>query len=50
MNGVNIKDLSKLGRDMDKFIVIDNNEENYQLQPNNGLNIVILKGIKMIMN
>jgi Dullard-like phosphatase family protein len=44
MNGVNVKDLSKLGRDMDKIIIIDNIEENYQLQPNNGLNICDFEG------
>ena len=44
MNGVNIKDLSKLGRDMNKIIIIDNIEENYQLQPNNGLNISDFEG------
>ena len=44
INGVNIKDLSKLGRDMEKIIIIDNIEENYQLQPNNGLNISDFEG------
>ena len=44
MNGVNVKDLSKLGRDMDKIIIVDNIEENYQLQPNNGLNICDFEG------
>ena len=44
INGVNIKDLSKLGRDMKKIIIIDNIEENYQLQPNNGLNISDFEG------
>ena len=44
INGVNIKDLSKLGRDMNKIIIIDNIEENYQLQPNNGLNISDFEG------
>ena len=44
INGVNIKDLSKLGRDLNKIIIIDNIEENYQLQPNNGLNISDFEG------
>ena len=44
INGINIKDLSKLGRDMNKIIIIDNIEENYQLQPNNGLNISDFEG------
>ena len=44
INGVNIKDLSKLGRDMNKIIIIDNIEENYQMQPNNGLNISDFEG------
>ena len=44
INGVNIKDLSKLGRDMNKIIIIDNIEENYQFQPNNGLNISDFEG------
>jgi CTD small phosphatase-like protein 2 len=34
-----IKDISKLGRDLDKMIIIDNVEDNYQLQKENGLNI-----------
>ena len=44
INGINIKDLSRLGRDMNKIIIIDNIEENYQLQPNNGLNICDFEG------
>ena len=43
-NGVNIKDLSKLGRDLSKIIIIDNIEDNYQLQPNNGINISDFEG------
>ena len=43
-NGINIKDLSRLGRDLNKIIIIDNIEENYQLQPNNGLNISDFEG------
>ena len=44
INGINNKDLSKLGRKMDKIIIIDNIEENYQFQPNNGLNISDYEG------
>ena len=42
--GINIKDLSKLGRNMEKIIIVDNIEENYQLQPNNGINISDFEG------
>ena len=44
LNGYNVKDLSKLGRAMNKIIIIDNIENNYQLQPNNGLNIINFEG------
>ena len=43
-NGINIKDLSKLGRNLEKIIIVDNIEENYQLQPNNGINISDFEG------
>ena len=39
-----MKDLSKLGRDLKKIIIIDNIEENYSFQPNNGLNIIDFEG------
>ena len=42
--GINIKDLSKLGRNLEKIIIVDNIEENYQLQPNNGINISDFEG------
>ena len=32
-----VKDISKLGRDLTKTIIIDNVWENFQLQPNNGI-------------
>ena len=43
-NGINVKDLSKLGRDLTKVIIIDNIEENYSFQPKNGLNIIDFEG------
>ncbi len=44
INGYNVKDLSKLGRDISKMIIVDNIEENYYLQPENGLNISDFEG------
>ncbi|OMJ68664.1 hypothetical protein SteCoe_33822 [Stentor coeruleus] len=32
-----IKDLSKIGRDLSKMIIVDNVAENFQLQPDNGI-------------
>ena len=43
-NGINVKDLEKLGRDLSKIIIIDNIEDNYAFQPNNGLNIIDFEG------
>ena len=34
-----VKDLSKLGRNLSNVIIVDNMPQNYQLQPNNGINI-----------
>ena len=34
-----VKDLSKLGRDMSKTIIVDNMEQNYKLQKSNGITI-----------
>ena len=44
IDGTHIKDLSKLGRNLSKIIIIDNLEDNYQLQPKNGLNIIDFEG------
>ena len=41
---VNFKDLSKLGRDLKKVIILENNAENYGLQPKNGLKIKDFEG------
>ena len=34
-----VKDLSKLGRDLSRIIIVDNMEQNYKLQKNNGITI-----------
>ena len=39
LNGIFFKDLSKLGRDIQKICIIDNNKLNFSLQPDNGLHI-----------
>ena len=42
--GVHIKDLSLLNRDLKKTCIVDNVEDNFQLQPSNGLNIKNFEG------
>ena len=44
INGVFIKDLSKLGRDLSKILIVDNNKDNFTLQPDNGLHICSFDG------
>ncbi len=44
INGVFIKNLSKLGRDINKVVIIDNNKDNFSLQPENGLHISSFMG------
>ena len=39
-----LKDLSKLGRDLTRTIIVDNIEENYTLQKDNGILIQTWKG------
>jgi CTD small phosphatase-like protein 2 len=39
MGNVFIKDLSKLGRDISRVIIIDNVADNFELQRENGLHI-----------
>ena len=34
-----VKDLSRLGRDLSRVIIVDNMGQNYKLQPNNGITI-----------
>ena len=34
-----VKDLSKIGRNIDKIIIVDNIAQNYRLQKENGINI-----------
>lgn len=34
-----LKDLSLLGRDLSKVVIIDNLKENFELQPDNGIHI-----------
>lgn len=43
-NGIFLKDLSKIGRDLNKICIIDNNKSNYSLQPYNGINISSFMG------
>lgn len=37
--GVYVKDLSRIGRDLARTIIVDNIAENFELQERNGINI-----------
>ena len=37
--GIYIKDLSKIGRNLQKMIIVDNTKDNYELQKDNGIEI-----------
>jgi len=39
MENILIRDLSKIGRDINKMIIIDNLSDNFKLQQNNGFAI-----------
>ena len=42
--GAFLKDLSKLGREISKICIVDNNRDNFGLQPQNGLHISTFMG------
>jgi len=44
INGIFVKDLKKIGRDLDKILIVDNNKDNFSLQPENGLHICSFVG------
>lgn len=37
--GVFLKDLSRIGRELNKICIIDNNKDNFKMQPHNGIKI-----------
>lgn len=39
INNELVKDLSRVGRDLSKLIIVDNLSKNYQLQEQNGIHI-----------
>ena len=44
VEGVNVKDLNKLGRDIKLTIIVDNVEGNFKFTPENGYNIKNFEG------
>lgn len=46
-NGKTLKDLSLLGRDLRRVIIVDNTPENFSLQPGNGLHVPTWTGDPM---
>ena len=48
--GCFVKDLSKIGRDLSKILIVDNNEENFELQKENGILIHSYYGMDSDIN
>lgn len=45
INGKYVKDLSKIGRDLSRVVIVDNNEEAFSKQKDNGIKIASFLGI-----